>query len=132
MSAKTDRKTALRVATWSASLIAVVGGLWTLAVLRELMRSGSQDAMMAVFTSGLILAGTYGIYQMNRIATSAMVVFSMLLVLMTVMDASAGLLGVAGMVVFTLIVACGAVAAWTAGPRKKRHSHHHVPHVHVP
>ncbi len=115
----------------SAIIIAALGALRMLLAAREQMKSGSQDALIAIFTSGLILAGAYGVYRMNRIAASALLVFSALLVVMAIMDASVGALGVAGVALFTLIVGCGTAAAWAGGGRARRQVHRDVPHEHV-
>ena len=103
--------TARFVAAASAILIAGVGALRMVAVLREVQRSGSQDARIAVFTSALILAGAYGVYRMNRIAAYALLAFSLLLIAMAVLDESVGPLALSGVALFAVVVACGAVAS---------------------
>jgi len=120
-----------RVARWSAITIAALGALRMLLAVREHLGSGSQDAFIAAFTSGLILAGSYGMYRMNRIAASALLLFSTLLVVMAIMDASVGALGVTGVALVAVIVGCGTAAAWTGGGRAKRHVHPDPPHEHV-
>ena len=106
-------KVAKRAALCSAILIAVVGALRMRLAFQELQRSGSQDALIAVFTSALGIAAAYGIYRMNRIAAYAMLVFSMWLIVVAVMDEHIGTIGVVGVAVFAMIVACGAAAAWS-------------------
>jgi hypothetical protein len=120
-----------RIAAGSAIIIAALAAVRMLLSVREHLGSGSQDAFIAVFTSGLILAGAYGVYRMNRIAASSLLVFSTLLVVTAIMDASVGALGVMGVALFTLIVACGTAAAWAGGGRPKRHVHADVSHEHV-
>lgn len=99
------------VAAASAILIAGVGALRMVVALRELQRSGSQDAQIAAFTSALVIAGAYGVYRMNRIAAYSLLALSMLLVVAAFMDASVGSLPTAGLALFAVVVACGAVAA---------------------
>ena len=132
MSTKVAQELAMRpitarfVAAMCAILIAAVGALRMLTVLREFARSGSQDALIAAFTSAILLAGAYGVYRMNRIAAYALLVFSLLLIVMTVLDESVGPLAVVGVALFAVVVACGAVAASVhrraAALRHARHS----------
>ncbi len=123
---------AKQIARWSAIIIAALGGLRMLLAVREELKSGSQDALIAVFTSGLIVAGAYGLYRMNRVVASALLVFSALLVVMAIMDTSVGALGTAGVALFALIVAGGAAAAWAGGGgRGKSHVHADASHEHV-
>ncbi len=114
------------VAAASAILIAGVGALRMVAVVREVQTSGSQDARVAVFASALLLAGAYGVYRMNRIAAYSLLAFSMVLVAATVLHDSVGPLGVVGAALFAVVVACGAAAATlhhrAAAARHARHS----------
>lgn len=125
-----DIRTAQRAAMWSGSLIAAVGALRMVAAIREVERSGSQDALIAVFTSALILAGAYGVYRTSRIETSVLLVYSAWMVALAFTDESVGTLGVVGVVLFALVVTCGAAAAWLRPREAKRRSHPEMPHSH--